>query len=68
MMVNVQNRQQSGRIKSDCWYYCWYCQNIKSRNAVNTGRTADSLLPTMPSKLTKQPIIDLYPNSKLAKR
>lgn len=52
MMVNVQNRQQSGRIKTDCWYYCWYCQNIKSRKLVNTWDTADSLLPTMPSKLT----------------
>lgn len=49
MMVNVQNRQQSGRIKTDCWY----CQNIKSRKLVNTWDTADSLLPTMPSKLNK---------------
>lgn len=26
MMVNVQNRPQSAKTKSDCWYYCWYCQ------------------------------------------
>ena len=39
-------------LKTDCWYYCWYCQKTKSRKPENTWDTADSLLPTMPSKLT----------------
>ena len=52
MMVNVQNRQQSGRIKSDCWYCRWACQKTKTRKPENTWAAADSLLPTVGVKQT----------------